>query len=160
MTSWDDEESWRIAQERHNPRQLLSGSATELLIAAPQQWIMHYLWGYSRPVARAGVAAAHLAAIRPNQIEFAQQGCMQGLQQQDLNATLALAFLARGARDESNVASQIPDPSYQQGSMLLTLFSWANEEDREDFYADPYYRAIDNFISSLGTQHILPLEPM
>lgn len=168
LTSWDDEESWQRAQERHNPRQLLLGSATELLTASPQQWLMRYLWGYNRPAATSTLAAAHLAAIRPNQIEFAQQGCIQGLQQEELHTMLAFAFLARGARDESIPAnaplhapvSEPPNLSYQQGSTLLMLFSWANEEDREEFYADPHYRAIDNFISNLGTQHILPLELM
>jgi quinol monooxygenase YgiN len=165
LTSWDDEESWQRAQERHNPRLLLLSSATELLTTSPQQWLMLYLWGYSRPAATPALAAAHLANIRPHQIELAQQGCIQGLQQEDLHTTLAFAFLARGARDEGTTAnpplhSAAPEPlnpSYQQGSTLLTLFSWANEEDREEFYADPHYRTIDNFINNLGTQHILPL---
>src|SRR5256885_13660959 len=31
LTTWEDDEAWRRAQERYNPRHLLLGSATEML---------------------------------------------------------------------------------------------------------------------------------
>src|SRR5918911_227382 len=51
LTTWDSEESWQRSQDRYNPKQLLLSSATELLAALPEQWLMYYLWGYSRPAA-------------------------------------------------------------------------------------------------------------
>src|SRR2546423_10870096 len=97
LTTWDDEENWQRAQERHNPRQLLLGSAKELLIAAPQQWLMHHLWGYSRPAATPLVAAAHLHTVRPEQTAFVQQKYVEGLRHYAIRPMLAFAFLARDA---------------------------------------------------------------
>ena len=74
LTTWEDEESWRRAQERYNPKQLLLGSTAELLIDPPEQWLMHYLWGYSRPAAVPILAAAHLATIRADQADRTQRG--------------------------------------------------------------------------------------
>src|SRR5437764_14157778 len=51
LTTWEDEDSWQRAQEHYNPKQLLLGSAPDLLTDPPEQWLMHYLWGYSRPAA-------------------------------------------------------------------------------------------------------------
>jgi len=168
LTTWDDEESWQRAQERHNPKRLLLNTAAEILTASPQQWLMNYLWGYHRPAATPIVAAAHLANIRPDQADFAQKGCIEGLRHHASRPTLAFAFLARGAYERntpSNVTQGAPDnnsidPSYRQGPMFLSLFSWGSEEEREDFYADTHYRALQKFLGNLGTIHILPLEPM
>ncbi|GER89389.1 hypothetical protein KDW_35510 [Dictyobacter vulcani] len=60
FTTWDDEESWLKAQERHTPRQLLSLHAKDLLVAPPEQWLMYYLWGYSRPTQPPQHAAVQL----------------------------------------------------------------------------------------------------
>src|SRR2546426_2105255 len=49
FTTWEDEESWQRAQERYNPKTLLQSSAIRQLAAPPEQWRMHYLWGYNRP---------------------------------------------------------------------------------------------------------------
>src|SRR5437588_11667650 len=73
LTTWDTEESWYQVQDRYNPKHLLLSSATELLTALPEQWLMHYLWGYSRPAATPILAAAHLAHLRANQVEATQQ---------------------------------------------------------------------------------------
>src|ERR1700726_2657914 len=82
LTAWEDEEYWQRAQERHSPRQLLLASPTELLAAQPEQWLMHYHWGYSRPGAKPILAAAHLATIRPDQAELAQRGWIESLRRQ------------------------------------------------------------------------------
>ncbi len=168
LTTWDDDESWRRAQERHNPKLLLQGSATGLLIAPPQQWLMRYLWGYSRPQASAILAAAHLAHIRKEQAAYAQLGWIEGLRQPAVQAPLAFSFLARGVHEESFAGGQSATPTsdtaeeapYHQGSVLLNLFSWASEDEREQFYADPNYQDINRFVSSTGTVRVLPLEPM
>ncbi len=170
LTTWDDDESWRRAQERHNPRQLLLKSAPGLLIAPPEQWLMRYLWGYSRPLGSPLLAAAHLAHIRKDQAEYAQLGWIEGLRQRTVQEPLAFAFLARGVHEESFPGNQSVTPTpapdsaedapYQQGSVLLNLFSWASENEREQFYADPNYQDINRFVSTTGTIRILPLEPM
>src|SRR2546422_7464066 len=100
LTTWDTEESWQRVQERYNPKQLLLSSATELLSALPEQWLMHYLWGYSRPTAMPVLAAAHMAHIRPDQVETTQRNWIEGLRRQAIYPTLAFAFLARGMRED------------------------------------------------------------
>ncbi len=167
LTTWEDEESWQKAQERHNPKHLLLGSATELLTAYPEQWYMHYLWGYSRPTATPTVAAAHLASIRPNQVEFIQRGWIEALRRQAAQPMLAFAFLARGLHEkkQGNGGPSAPDApvtldDLAHGSIFLNLFSWGSETEREDFYADTNYQAINRFVTSEGIIRILPLEPM
>src|SRR5256714_15645806 len=96
LTTWEDEESWQRAQERYNPHQLLLGSASELLIGPPEQWLMHYLWGYSRPAAVPILATIHLGTIRPDEADRAQRGWIEGLRRQVVRPILSFAFLARG----------------------------------------------------------------
>src|SRR5713101_3863676 len=142
LTTWEDEESWRRAQERYNPKQLLLGSATELLIDPPEQWLMHYLWGYSRPAAVPILAAAHLATIRADQAERTQRGWIESLRRQAVQPTLSFAFLARGVNEDATASlpslslhsTAVADSPY--GSIFLNILSWASEADREEFYAD------------------------
>ncbi len=169
LTTWDDDESWHKAQEKYGPKQLLVGLASELLTATPEQWLMRYLWGYSRPAGSPLLAAAHLAHIRKEQAEYAELGWIKGLRQQAVQSTLAFGFLARGMLEETFAASRPSEASkadgaqgaaYHHGSVLLNLFSWASENERAEFYADPNYQAINRFVSGTGTVRILPLEPM
>lgn len=164
LTTWDDEENWQRAQERHNPRQILLNSTKELLVAAPQQWLMRYLWGYSRPAATPIAAAAHLCTTRPEQAEFVQQKYVEGLRHYATRPMLAFAFLARDIHEEGNHAASTAtgsaNTSYQAGTTFLSLFSWGSEEEREEFYSDPYSRTLNRFMKNMGTAHILPLEPI
>ena len=164
LTTWEDERSWHRAQECYNPKQQLLDSASELLLNPPEQWLMHYLWGYSRPAAVPVLAAAHLATIRPDQTERTQRGWIEGLHRQAMQSLLSFAFLARGvnedmpARAESLLAG-IGSP-YAHGSVFLNLLSWASEAEREEFYMDPNYHAINILLGSVGTLQILTLEPL
>lgn len=167
LTTWEDEESWQKAQERHDPKQLLLGSAMELLLHKPEQWLMHYLWGYSRPAAEPILAAAHLATIREDQAERTQRGWIESLRRQAVQPTLAFAFLARGLNEsalslQEGVASKvaITDTRYQHGPIFLNLLSWASEADREEFYADQNYLAISRFLQGVGVVQILTLDPL
>jgi quinol monooxygenase YgiN len=168
LTTWEDEESWQRAQERHNPKKLLLTSAQSLLKAQPEQWLMRYLWGYSRPAAPPMLAGAYMATLRPEQVEFAQRGWINRLRQQAIQPPLAFAFLARGVREETlpptnNALPNTPgltDPPYHLGSVFLNLFSWASETEREQFFVDPSYQIINQFVSSAGAVHMLPLEQM
>jgi hypothetical protein len=169
LTTWDDDESWQMAQEKYGPKQLLTSLATELLTAAPEQWLMRYLWGYSRPAANPILAAAHLAHIRKEQAEYAELGWIEKLRQQAVQSTLAFAFLARGMQEETFAASRASARGktgatqslpYHRGSFLLNLFSWGSENEREEFYADPNYQAINRFVNSAGSVRVLSLEPM
>ncbi len=163
LTTWDDEESWQRAQERYNPKQLLLGSAKELLTAQPQQWQMGYLWGYSRPAATPIVATAHLCTTRSDQTEFLQQKYVEGLRHYATRPMLAFAFLARGAYEEDTNAARrtgSTNASSQPGTTFLSLFSWGSEEEREDFYSDPYARTLTRFMNNMGTAHLLSLEPI
>ncbi|HEV2661408.1 MAG TPA: antibiotic biosynthesis monooxygenase [Ktedonobacteraceae bacterium] len=169
LTTWDDDESWHNAQEKYGPKQLLTTMATELLTSAPEQWLMRYLWGYSRPAASPVLAAAHLAHIRKEQAEYAELGWIEKLRQQAVQSTLAFAFLARGMQEETFAASRAlasgkpttaQSVPYHQGSVLLNLFSWGSESEREEFYADPNYQAINRFVTGTGSVRVLSLEPM
>lgn len=168
LTTWEDEEIWWQAQERYSPKQLLLGSATELLAAQPEQWIMHYLWGYSRPAAVPLLASAHLATIRPDQADQIQRGWVESLRRQAVQPTLSFAFLARGVNENTVLPRLIPTSNtigmgeqvYQHGSIFLNLLSWASEVDRNDFYANPNYQAISRFLPAVGAMQILPLDPL
>src|ERR1700730_15065533 len=161
LTTWEDEESWRRAQERYNPKQLLLGSATELLIDPPEQWLMHYLWGYSRPAAVPILAAAHLATIRADQADRTQRGWIESLRRQAVQPTLSFAFLARGVNEDATAS--LPSLSLQStavanssnGSIFLNILSWASEADRQEFYADLNYQAISRFLGSVGVVQII-----
>lgn len=168
MTTWEDEKAWQQAQDRYNPKGLLLGSATELLAQTPEQWFMRYLWGYSRPASKSALAALHLATANHNQSEIAQRGWIESLRRQVVQPSLAFAFLARGASEnDADTPGQITaignsagQRDYQQGPIFLNFLSWANETDREEFYADPNYRAISRFLSSIGIVQALTLEAL
>ncbi len=170
LTTWEDEDIWQKAQERFSPRQLLLGSATELLAGQPEQWLMQYLWGYSRPTAEPILAAAHLATIRAGQADLTQRGWIESLRRQATQPNLSFAFLARGFNEDTSLPQSSSPPAsgspgsnetiYQHGSVFLNLLSWASETDREDFYTDPNYQAISRFISGMGVIQILPLDPL
>jgi hypothetical protein len=166
LTTWEDEDSWRKAQERYNPKMLLLGSASELLLDPPEQWLMHYLWGYSRPAAEPILAAAHLATMRPDQAERTQRGWIESLRRQAVQPTLSFAFLARGVNEDATAS--LPSLSLQStavadspyGSIFLNILSWASEADREEFYADLNYQAISRFLGSVGVVQIITLDPL
>jgi quinol monooxygenase YgiN len=168
LTTWEDRESWNKARERHNPSQLLLGAATEILTYAPDQWLMQYLWGYSRPTIAPTLAAAHIATVRPDLAGRIQHGWIESLHQLATHPTMSFAFLARGMNEKSReLRSSSPiDPALieeaplQQGSIFLNLLSWANEAEREEFYADPNFQAISRFLSNVGVTQILTLEPL
>ncbi|HEU5228289.1 MAG TPA: hypothetical protein VFU49_10810 [Ktedonobacteraceae bacterium] len=165
LTTWDDDESWQRAQERHNPGQLLLENSADLLTTPPKQWLMRYLWGYSRSTATSAMAAVHLATPYPAQVDTTQQQWLQRLRQQTLQSALSFAFLARGSHEtpkthaSANVAGS-QDTAAAQSTMLLNLLSWANDSDREKFYAHPGYQAIHKMVKSAGMMHVLSLELM
>jgi len=168
LTTWEDEESWRRAQERYNPKQLLLASAAELLIDSPEQWLMHYLWGYSRPAAVPILAAAHLATIRADQADRTQRGWIESVRRHAVQPTLAFAVLARGDNENTSIpelslATSTPNGGedlYQHGCIFLNLLCWASEADREEFYADANYQAISLFLNSVGIIQMLTLDPL
>lgn len=166
LTTWDSEESWHESYERHSPKSLLLSSATELLTTSPEQWLMHYLWGYTRPAATPTCASAHLAHIRPDQAELAQQGWIEALRRQARFPLLAFAFLARGScehRESTSPAAQTEEQKesgYRHSAVFLNILNWANNADREDFYADTTYQVINRFIGTLGKMQALSLEPL
>ena len=168
LTTWDSEESWQRVQERYNPKYLLLSSTTELLSALPEQWMMHYLWGYSRPTALPVLAAAHLAHIRTHQAEATQQRWIEELRQQVIHPTLAFAFLARGTAEDSAPSNPYlavtrhkdGGVSTLQGSTFLNLLCWSSEAERDEFLANPHYQALHQFVGSRGALQVLPLEPM
>lgn len=167
LTTWEDEESWQKARERHDPKQLLLGSAMELLLHKPEQWLMRYLWGYSRPAAAPILAAAHLATIRDDQAERTQRGWIESLRRQATQPTLAFAFLAHGLNESASILQEltasklsIADTPYQHGPIFLNLLSWASEADREEFYADQNFLAISRFLQGVGVVQILTLDPL
>ena len=167
LTTWEDEEIWQKAQDRYNLKNLLIGSAGGLLTTPPEQWLMHYLWGYSRPSAQPTIAAAHLATIRPDQANRVERGWIEGLRRQAVQPTLAFAFLARGRNEDSALPQQTLTPDNkvaasvadEYSSHFLNLLSWPGESQRKEFYADQNYRVISGFLSSLGVVRVFTLDP-
>src|SRR5437667_8771792 len=89
------------SQDRYNPKTLLRGATADLLMAYPEQWLMRYLWGYSRPSAQPAIAAAHIVTVRPDQAERVERSWIEGLRKQVTQPALAFAFLARGRNEDS-----------------------------------------------------------
>ena len=158
LTTWEDMDWWQKAQERHSPYRLLQESPAGIFPAPPDQWLMQYLWGYSRPLAKPLVAAAHLALIRPEQAEQVQKSWLASLQQQAVEPILSFALLARSIEEEP-IASGSRRPG-GQGVMFLNLLSWPGETYREDFYADESYRSLQSQLNDAGVLHILKLDPI
>jgi hypothetical protein len=177
LTTWENEEFWQKAQERYSPRNLLLVADRKLLTAPPEQWLMHYLWGYSRPSAQPDIAAAHVANIRPEQADRIERGWIESLRRQALEPTLAFAFLARGSSADTirPYISPVPDTPLSgnngnhkgsassprtYGEVFLNLLSWPGETHRQDFYADQNYKAINTVLKSMGVVRVLALDPL
>jgi len=169
LTTWEDEDFWYKAQDRYNPKNLLIGSTGELLTVPPEQWLMRYLWGYSRPSAQPVIAAAHVVTVRPDQTERVERGWIEGLRRQASQPTLAFAFLARGRNEDSALIHDPPllhnqnateDLVTLYSSNFLNLLSWPGETQRKDFYSDQNYKAISGFLSSVGVVRVLDLDPL
>lgn len=168
LTTWDSEAAWHRAKERYSPRYLLLSSAIELLTASPEQWLMKYLWGYSRPTAPALLAALQIVEVPATQTEVTQKAWIAGLQRQAAEPALAFAFLACGGRETVTSSplpatatySGAPRDEARQNTLFLNILNWANEQDREFFYANSDYRALQRFISSVGTVQNMQLEAM
>ncbi len=161
LTSWEDEEFWRKAQERQNPRDLLYSSVGELLIAAPEQWQMYYLWGYSRPSVQPAIAAVHLTTVRPDAIERIQRAWIETLQRQAAQLTLAFAFLTRGRNMDtaSFVANGSAAPQENGSSTFLNILSWPDETQQKEYYSDLQYKAFRGYLNQVGMERIIMLEP-
>ena len=168
LTTWEDEDFWYKAQDRYSPKNLLRGSTTELLIASPEQWLLRYLWGYSRPSAQPAIAAAHFVTVRPDQAERVERSWIEGLRRQVTQPMLAFAFLARGKNEDSAFLhdystlnnEKLEDSANNSSSNFLNLLSWPGETQRKDFYADQNYKAISGFLSSVGVVRVLALDPL
>jgi hypothetical protein len=169
LTTWEDEDFWYKAQDRYNPKNLLRGSTGELLMASPEQWLMRYLWGYSRPSAQSAIAAAHIVTIQPDQAELVEQSWIEGLRRQVMQPIVAFAFLAQGRNEDgplmhdhstSNNNKVTEDLGNSYSSNFLNVVSWPGETQRRDFYADPTYKAISGYLRSVGVMRVLALEPL
>ncbi|GHO73447.1 hypothetical protein KSD_12180 [Ktedonobacter sp. SOSP1-85] len=158
LTTWDDETSWKSAGERHNPQFLLRSSMADLLAGPPQQWYMHYLWGYSRATRQPGFATVHLLSLPPQQLKRANQECLRYLHQLTLQAPLTFAFLAYGVSDGPSQFTQPTSTSNEPQTMLFGLFSWSSQEESEAFFQHPHTQALGNILQSLGKLHTLPFE--
>ena len=164
LTSWEDEEFWQKAQEqeRQNPRDLLLSANQELLTAAPEQWQMYYLWGYSRPSAQPTIAAAHVATVRPDASERVQRAWIETLQRQATQPALAFAFLTRGRSIDRAAYAMNGNASMHEnttGSTFINLLSWPGETQQKDFYADQQYKAFRGYLNQVGMERIIMLEP-
>lgn len=164
LTGWEHEDYWQKARGQHNPRQLLAGAMQDLLVAPPEQWLMQYLWGYSRPGARPQHTALHLLTTHPGQGEGAQRHWLDTLQQQAIEPTLAFAFLARGTKEgllpetEGKNADTGLRTAMQQGGTLLNLLSWQTEGQRAGYYSSAQYQKTERFLNAIGSMQVLALE--
>lgn len=175
LTTWESSEWWQKAQERYAPRTLLLASPPGIFHTPPDQWLMHYLWGYSRPLAQPAVAAAHLALVRPEMTEHVQQEWLKSLSEQAREPLLSFALLARSIEEEladtpqaagapaSTPQGSAEDASHlsiRQGTIFFSLLSWPGEEYREDFYANECYQSMQGLLNRTGMVHILTLDPL
>jgi hypothetical protein len=167
FTTWEDEDSWYKAKEQYNPKQLLLTSA-ELFSAVPEQWVMSYIWGYTRPTADPTLTAIHLSNLPQRLGDADQNFWLQELYQYNLQTTMAFAFLACSTRDTTpTTAPRLSLPSKTMAASeknslhtILGLFSWAGEMAREEFYTNSHYQKIQKRLEADGTLRILPVEKL
>lgn len=167
LTTWESSEWWQKAQERYAPRTLLLDSPAGIFHMPPDQWLMQYLWGYSRPLARPALAAAQLALVRPEMAEHVQHQWLESLRQQAQEPLLAFALLARsieeelmGRPPEGAGSAEHPRFSPNQGTIFFTLLSWSGEHYREDFYSNQTYQHLQGLLKRTGIVHMFTLDPL
>lgn len=163
LSTWDDEESWQKAQERHSPRKQLINAASKHLTGEPEQWYLHYLWGYIRPASAPDILTLQLATVRPDKIEQTQQFWLKSLTQIVGETPPAYAFFARGVHEDHvptyTGGTRHKEIAYTQGIVLLNLLSWGSEREREALYASLRYQQTNSFINSVGVSRIFSFEP-
>lgn len=168
LTTWENSEWWQKAQERHSPFGLVQDSPGGIFHTPPDQWLMHHLWGYSRPRAQPAIAAAHLVLVRPEMAERIQQSWLESLRRQAVEPVLAFALLARSVDEETTgvvspsfaTSSNPSRSSIQQGAIFFNLLSWPDERYREDFYASEEYQNMRSLLNRTGMMHTLALDPL
>jgi hypothetical protein len=169
FTTWADEESWERARGRYNPGELLLSSASDLLTAPPEQWHMHYIWGYHRPALPSNLAAAHIATVPPDKAKTCQQEWLHALRQQAVLSLVGYSFLAYGERtnngQQKDKAACFSEADEEETirlrkSVFINLFSWNSEADKRAFYASSHYQTLDQLIRKLGSIRILQLEQL
>ena len=169
FTTWVDEENWQRARGHYNPGELLLSSASGLLTAPPEQWHMHYIWGYNRPALPSNLAAAHIASVSPDKAKTCQQEWLLALRQQAVLSLVGYSFLACGERTNSSQrkdkAADSPEANEEETvriskSVFVNLFSWNSEADKRAFYASSHYQTLDQLIRKLGNMRIMQLEQL
>jgi len=167
LTTWEDEESWLKAQERHNPKHLLLNSR-ELLATPPEQWVLSYVWGFRRPIAASTLASAHLVAVSTPHVEQTRQNWVQELRHPDVQALLTFGFLAQGISD-TPTAIRIARPGFalngreifkQTGSLLMSFYSWSTEIERNAFYTNQHVQQLKPIEEKALKTRIIPLETL
>jgi quinol monooxygenase YgiN len=161
LTTWESVEWWQKAQERHAPATLLLSSPPDIFHIPPDQWLMQYLWGYSRPLAQPTIATARLALVRPEMVEHVQQEWLESLRQQAVEPVLSFALLARSLTEDPLSTSSSPQHyPLKQGTMFFNLLSWPGERYREDFYTNEHAQSVQGLLNRTAMVHSLTLDPM
>ncbi len=165
LNTWEDEESWQQARERHNPLDLLL-ARPHLLATRPRQWYMHYRWGYSRPARPQLVATTHIATVRADAFETTHMAWLQELRKLAAQFTFTFGFLAYGIADthiehtKTNAATETLDTDLiKQGNVLLTFMSWASDTERVAFYSSKAYQRMSALLGQQSDTHMLTLDP-
>jgi hypothetical protein len=165
LNTWEDEESWQQAKERHNPLDLLLAHP-DLLATRPEQWYMHYHWGYSRPARPQTVATTHIATVRTDAFEATHMAWLQELRKLAAQFTFTFGFLAYGIADthiehtKTNAATETLDTDLiKQGNVLLTFMSWASDTERVAFYSSKAYQRMSALLGQQSDTHVLTLDP-
>lgn len=166
LTNWEKEDLWRKAQGRYDPRQSLLKAKQDLFASPPEQWLMYYLWGYSRPAGEQQYTTLNLLTTHSGQGESAKQHWLEMLQQQSIEPRLAFSFLARGTKEEPQTGPQEKETlsalkeNIQQGTTFLNLLSWQTESQRMEFYSSPRYQKTERLLNTIGTMQVLILEAL
>ncbi|WP_376794582.1 hypothetical protein [Thermogemmatispora sp.] len=163
LTTWENEDVWRKVRDRCSPARLLQEMAGAQLMDVPEQWAMHYIWGYVRPAVSPTLAVALLARVRPEQSEAIEQHWLESLHRQAAELLMASAFLARGQEEArpqggGNKEDESQEPAYRWGTVFLNLLTWASEVEQEEFYAQPGYQNFSLQLHQAALVQMLALE--
>lgn len=160
---WESYESWRIENERHDLQMLLL-TRPDLLTKPPEQWYMHYCWGYRRPARPQTLSTMYIAQMPPEVLPAIRQAYLHEIRQQAAQFVFSGGFLAQGrdefTRQRSTNAEPTETSPIQQDNTLLINISWSSENEQVTFTNGEGYQRLANILGRQSTIQMLTLDPL
>jgi quinol monooxygenase YgiN len=165
LSTWEDEACWKHAQERSDPRTFLL-TRPDLLATLPEQWCLHYCWGYSRPARKRSISTAYILTVPTPKLELACASCLQELRHLAHHYPLASGLLATGTTDMppkqmtfNSILKTLYSEQKAQANILLSLISWSSSGEQAPFHNLGVHQQLNTKLGLANRSTTLTLEP-